>query len=62
MCLDQLESHTISSRLINLKNIYPDRNKIRNKDLTDDSKNNRKGLIMPSNDVITICKTTEKVL
>ena len=32
MCLDQLESHTISSRLINLKNIYPDRNKIRNKD------------------------------
>jgi len=56
LCLDQLENDFTSSKLITLKNRVT-----KNKE-TANSLSEIKGLILPNDDVIIICKTTEKVL
>ncbi|XP_025153714.1 uncharacterized protein LOC105184565 isoform X2 [Harpegnathos saltator] len=55
LCLDQLENDSTSSKLITLKNRVT-----KNKETTNSQR--KTGLITPSDDVITICKTAEKVL
>lgn len=56
MCVDQLQNNVITSSLIGIKNRAP------LKTTTTNCQNQMRGLISPSNDVIVICKTAEKVL
>jgi len=56
MCVDQLQNNVITSSLIGIKIRAP------LKTTTTNCQNQMRGLISPSNDVIVICKTAEKVL
>ncbi|XP_076278038.1 uncharacterized protein LOC143207960 [Lasioglossum baleicum] len=58
MCLEQIENdHLLSSTLIKLKNRVP-----ATKEREVDNRKQGRGLTSPSNDVVTICKTAEKVI
>ena len=60
MCLEQIESDEISSNLIKLKNRVS--TKKNEEETTTDCRKRKQGLTSPSNDVIAICKTAEKVI
>lgn len=58
-CLKQLEKDIITSKLIKLKNRITEEN---TKIINRTSQCKKKGLISPSDNIVTTCKTTEKVI